>query len=278
MDHTKVCISNQDFKENVCHETIWCPHIVCQKCEQKGHTKIECMSGHEDLKTLPNEILIKIIGYVCDDAYSSVKYPTTFDDLDELAKVSKRFQEICDTQKKMLIDKVMKVKEVTPQSLPMLISAWRISCLNTEKVKEHVRTVLFANSKLTYTLIEQREENLNQQIQQFQQQQPQNFFPYLQSQQEMIFSELLACAEDIQDLNQKIQQFEQQRPLNLFTSFRLSMHEFDQKDLQRCQIFQQKMQKHEQLLQNQIENHKTKEPKSCFPAALSIFFLSSSYL
>ena len=278
MDHTKVCISSQDFEENVCHEAIWCPHIVCQKCEQKGHTKMECMSGHEDLKTLPNEILIKIIGYVCDDAYSSVKYPTTFDDLDELAKVSKRFQEICDTQKKMLIDKVMKVKEVTPQSLPMLISAWRISCPNTEKVKEHVRTVLFANSKLTYTLIEQREENLNQQIQQFQQQQPQNFFPYLQSQQEMIFSELLACAEDIQDLNQKIQQFEQQRPLNLFTSFRLSMHEFDQKDLQRCQIYQQTMQKHEQLLQNQIENHKTKEPKPCFPAALSIFFLSSSYL
>ena len=176
----------------------------------------------------------------------------------------------------MLFDKVMKVKEVTPQSLPMLISAWRISCLNTEKVKEHVRTALFANSKLTCTLIEQREENLNQQIQQFQQ--PQNFFPYLQSVQIMIFKALLACTEKIQDRQQKIQQFEQQRPLNLFTSFRLSMHEFDQKDLQRCQIFQQKMQKHEQLLQNQIENHKTKEPKPCFPAALSIFFLSSSYL
>ena len=268
MYHTKVCISSQDFEENVCHEAILCPHIVCQKCEQKGHTKKECMSGHEDLKTLPNEILIKIIGYVCDDAYSSVKYPTTFDDLDELAKVSKRFQEICDTQKKMLIDKVMKFQEVTLQSLPMLISAWRISCPNTEKVKEHVRTVLFANSKLTYTLIEQREENLNHQdthlqIQQFQQQQPQNFFPYLQSQQEMIFSELLRCAEDIQDLNQKIHQFEQQRPLNLFTSFRLSMHEFDQKDLQRCQIYQQTMQKHEQLLQNQIENHKTKTSKPC---------------
>ena len=265
MDHTKVCISSQDFEENVCHEAIWCPHIVCQKCEQKGHTKMECMSGHEDLKTLPNEILIKIIGYVCDDAYSSVKYPTTFDDLDELAKVSKRFQEICDTQKKMLIDKVMKVKEVTPQSLPMLISAWRISCPYTEKVKEHVRTVLFTNSKLTYTLIEQREENLNQQETplQFQQQQPQNFFPYLQSKQVMIFKALLACAEEIQDRHQKIQQFEQQRPLNLFTSFRLSMHEFDQKDLQRCQIFQQKMQKHEQLLQNQIENHKTKTSKPC---------------
>jgi hypothetical protein len=39
------------------------------------------MSGHEDLKTLPNEILIKIIGYVCDEAYSSVQYPTTFDDI-----------------------------------------------------------------------------------------------------------------------------------------------------------------------------------------------------
>jgi hypothetical protein len=41
------------------------------------------------------------------------------------------------------------------------------------------------------------------------------------------------------------------------------MHEFDQKDLQRCQIYQQTMQKHEQLLQNEIENHKTKTSKPC---------------
>ena len=264
MDHMKVCISSQDFEANVGHEAIWCPHIVCQKCEQKGHTKKECMSGHEDLKTLPNEILIKIIGYVCDEAYSSVKYPTTFDDLDELAKVSKRFQEICDTQKKILIDKVMKVQEVTLQSLPMLISAWRISCPNTEKVKEHVRTVLFANSKLTSTLIKQRGENLNQQeqkkqnkeriqdthqqIQQFQQQQPQNYFPYLQSQQEMFLKIMLSYEESIQNLHQRIQQFQQQQPLNLFTPFRLEMHEFHLKDLQHYQKYQQKMQKHEQHL------------------------------
>ena len=153
----------------------------------------------------------------------------------------------------------MKVQEVTLQSLPMLISAWRISYSNTEKVKEHVRTVLFAYPKLTSTLIKQREENLNQ----FQHQQPQNFLPYLQSQQEMIFRELLSCAESIQDTHQKIQQFQQQQPLNLLTSFALKMHEFDQKDLQQCQKYQQKIQKHEQLLQNQIENYKTKTFKPC---------------
>ena len=157
MDYMKICIGCQDFEANVGHEAIWCPNVVCQKCQQNGHTKVTCMSGHEDLKTLPNEILVKIIGYVCDDANSRVKYPTTFDNLDELAKVSKRFQETCETRKKMLIDKAMKIQKVTFQSLPTLISAWRISYPNTKKVREHARNVLFAHPKMTSILINQRE-------------------------------------------------------------------------------------------------------------------------
>ena len=157
----KVCIGCQDFESNVGHEAIWCPNIVCQNCQQKGHTKITCMSGHEDLKTLPNEILVKIIGYVADDANLKFGYPSIFDDLDEFAKVSRRFQEICETQKKIVIDKTLKIKEVAGHVLPMLVSAWKISYPGTEKVKEHARNVLFANPMLTSTLIDQREESLD---------------------------------------------------------------------------------------------------------------------
>ena len=152
----KVCIGCQDFESNVGHEALWCPNIVCQKCQQKGHTKLTCMSGHEDLKTLPNEILVKIIGYVSDDANLKFGYPCIFDGLDEFAKVSKRFQEICETQKRIVIDKTLKIQEVAVHVLPMLISAWKISYPSTEKVKEHARNVLFADPMLTSTLIDQR--------------------------------------------------------------------------------------------------------------------------
>ena len=91
MEDLKICIGCQEFEEDVGHEAKWCPNIVCQKCKQKGHTKITCMLGHEDLKTLPNEILLKIISYFCDDTNSRVKFPTTFDDLEVFSRVSKRF-------------------------------------------------------------------------------------------------------------------------------------------------------------------------------------------
>ena len=162
MENMKVCIGCQDFESNVGHEAIWCPNIVCQKCQQKGHTKLTCMSGHEDLKTLPNEILFHIIRYVSNDANSKVKYPTTFDDLDELAKVSTRVQVLCEFQKKTVIDKALKIKILTVESLPKLISTWRISYPNTEKVKQHSRNILFANPRLTSFLINQREETIKQ--------------------------------------------------------------------------------------------------------------------
>ena len=157
----KICIGCQDFEENVGHEAKWCPNIVCQKCEQKGHTKITCMSGHEDLKTLPNEILLKIIRYVCDDENSKVIYPT----LDDFSKVSKRFQETCEAQKKILIEKTMTIQEVTLESLPLLLlSVSKYSFSVAEKLQEeHSKRVLFANPNLTSTLINQREENLKQQ-------------------------------------------------------------------------------------------------------------------
>ena len=165
MEGMKICIGCQDFEENVGHEAKWCPNIVCQKCEQKGHTKITCMSGHEDLKTLPNEILLKIIGYVCDDENSKVIYPTLLDALDDFSKVSKRFQETCEAQKKIFIEKTMTIQEVTLKSLPLLLlSVSKYSFSVAEKLQEeHSKRVLFANPNLSSTLINQREENLKQQ-------------------------------------------------------------------------------------------------------------------
>ena len=123
------------------------------------------MSGHEDLKTLPNEILLKIIGYVCDDENSKVVYPTLLDALDDFSKVSKRFQETCEAQKKILIEKTMTIQEVTLKSLPLLLlSVSKYSFSVAEKLQEeHSKRVLFANPNLTSTLINQREENLKQQ-------------------------------------------------------------------------------------------------------------------
>ena len=170
MENLKICIGCQDFEEDVGHEAKWCPNIVCQKCKQKGHTKITCMLGHEDLKTLPNEILLKIIGYICDDVNARVKFPTTFDDLEEFSRVSKRFQEICEAQKKILIEKTMKIQDVTLESLPLLllpVSYSDISYSDTEKAQEeHATKVLLAKPNLTTNLINKREENINRQQQQ----------------------------------------------------------------------------------------------------------------
>ena len=59
-----------------------------------------------------------------------------------------------------MIDKTLKIKEVAGHVLPMLVSAWKISCPSTEKVKEHARNVLFADPMLTSTLIDQRRKSL----------------------------------------------------------------------------------------------------------------------
>ena len=71
------------FEKNVGHATKWCPKNVCQKCGQNGHAKTGCMFGLEDFP-LPNEIILQIFGYISGK------------DLEESAKVSKRFKEICD--------------------------------------------------------------------------------------------------------------------------------------------------------------------------------------
>ena len=54
--------SNDDLSDSEL-EANWCPNSTCKKCGQKGHVKMVCMSGMEDLP-LPNEILFKIISYL----------------------------------------------------------------------------------------------------------------------------------------------------------------------------------------------------------------------
>ena len=85
MEEGNYCFICQDFEENVGHAAKWCPKIVCQKCGQKGHVKMGCMFGLEDFP-LPNEIILQIFGYL------------NGKDLEQCAKVSKRFEEICDTR------------------------------------------------------------------------------------------------------------------------------------------------------------------------------------
>ena len=83
MEDTTICFICQDFEKNVGHATKWCPKNVCQKCGQNGHAKTGCMFGLEDFP-LPNEIILQIFGYISGK------------DLEESAKVSKRFKGICD--------------------------------------------------------------------------------------------------------------------------------------------------------------------------------------
>ena len=83
MEEGSYCFICQDFEKNVGHAAKWCPKIVCQKCGQKGHVKMGCMFGLEDFP-LPNEIVLQILSYLHEK------------DLEQCAKVSRRFMEICD--------------------------------------------------------------------------------------------------------------------------------------------------------------------------------------
>ena len=83
MEDGSYCFTCQDFEKNVRHVTKWCPKIVCQKCGQNGHVKAGCMFGLEDFP-LPNEITLQILSYLHEK------------DLEQCAKVSRRFMEICD--------------------------------------------------------------------------------------------------------------------------------------------------------------------------------------
>ena len=47
-EKANLCFVCQDFKANVQHETKWCPSLPCKKCNQNGHTKLDCMIGMEN--------------------------------------------------------------------------------------------------------------------------------------------------------------------------------------------------------------------------------------
>lgn len=82
MEDRIMCYVCQDFKINIGHETKWCPKNVCKTCGQKGHSKMGCMTGKQNLP-MADEILLKILSYL------DIK------DLDQCAKVSKRVRQIC---------------------------------------------------------------------------------------------------------------------------------------------------------------------------------------
>ena len=82
METKRYCAICQDFEVSIGHKSVQCPKIVCLKCGQKGHCKIQCMFDIENLP-FPDEILLKIIGYL------------NVIDLRKCAQVSKRLQKIC---------------------------------------------------------------------------------------------------------------------------------------------------------------------------------------
>ena len=83
MEEANICFICQDFEKNVGHAAKWSPKNICQKCRQNGHVKPGCMFELEDFP-LPNEIFLQILGYLQEK------------DLEQCAKVSKRFKEICE--------------------------------------------------------------------------------------------------------------------------------------------------------------------------------------
>ena len=82
MEFEKICFICQDFESSVGHKTKDCPNIICEKCGQKGHVKVQCMFKMENLP-LPDEILLKIFSYL------------SFKDIGSCSQVCKRTHEIC---------------------------------------------------------------------------------------------------------------------------------------------------------------------------------------
>ena len=83
MEDSNYCFTCQDFEKNVGHVAKWCLKYVCQKCGQNGHVKAGCMFGLQDFP-LPNEIILQFLRYLHGK------------DLEQCAKVSNRFKDICD--------------------------------------------------------------------------------------------------------------------------------------------------------------------------------------
>ena len=165
----------------------------------------------------------------------------------------------------------MKVQEVTFCSLPMFFSAWRISYPNTENVKHHVRTVLFAYPELTSTLINQRKETplyttyleyinyitLEKQLPQDKRQQNR----YQESQQ-LNLERQLNILQKIQKKHQELQKFQQLRQQNYIDlKYNLQSQDRIQDFLKLYQERQQELQEQEKLIQNQIQTHRTKTSK-----------------
>ena len=82
MEAKNYCAICQDFEVRVGQGSMQCPQIVCLKCRQNGHSKIQCLFNKENLP-FPDEILLKILSYL------------NVIDLRRFAQVSKRLQKIC---------------------------------------------------------------------------------------------------------------------------------------------------------------------------------------
>ena len=89
----EICHICHDFKvkigQNWKLEDCDCSKVICKKCGQVGHTKMECMIGLGGWLSLPNELLLKIV--------------TNLDgtDLYNCSKVSRQLEAVCQIQGKL---------------------------------------------------------------------------------------------------------------------------------------------------------------------------------
>ena len=144
MEKVEICLVCQDFTVNIGHVSKWCPNNLCMNCGQKGHAKVECVFGIEDLpfpmvmcvicqdfeehdtKNCPKMVCKKCgkngHGKIeCMLGMEDLPLPNeilfkifsylNLKDLNRCILVSKRVKEICMVQKEKIIQEFQKQKE-----------------------------------------------------------------------------------------------------------------------------------------------------------------------
>ena len=108
------CAICQDFEVRVGQGSMQCPQIVCLKCQQNGHTKIQCLFNKENLP-FPDEILLKIISYL------------NVIDLRRFAQVSKKLQKICMDKSLILFQSSNKCSAYAINGKTILIIKYKVT-------------------------------------------------------------------------------------------------------------------------------------------------------
>ena len=63
MAKEEFCLNCQQW--DVDHQAQWCPQIKCRKCGKNGHVLLHCQTNFPQIFPFPDEIILKIFGYLC---------------------------------------------------------------------------------------------------------------------------------------------------------------------------------------------------------------------